>query len=414
MSSSQKSNFSLVVYISRTKAKKNGEVPVLMKININGERVVMQLQRSILPEEWDSKRAKVIGRSHEAREFNEYIDSVITRTRQKYSELITMHDTVTPQLLRDAVLGVNTAKAKMIIEIWEDHIEGLRKLIGKESTYATCQKYTTAKNHFTNFLKIKYKASDVPIKSIDHYMVTEFGLYLKTEKGCGFNTTNKFLQNLKRITYRCLRHGWILKDPFAGISLTMKEVDRPYLTEDELKSIMEYTSSFDRIIRVRDFFVFSCFTGLAYADVKKLRRCEIERNEAGYWIKTKRKKTGGRSNVPLLGVPIQIINKYVELDLLEADDLVLPILSNQKMNAYLKELADFCGITKNLSYHIARHTFATTLTMMNGVPIESVSKMLGHKNITSTQHYARIVDKKVGEDMERLSSKIGSRLAMSF
>jgi site-specific recombinase XerD len=245
-------------------------------------------------------------------------------------------------------------------------------------------------------------------------MVTEFGLYLKTEKGCSFNTTNKFLQNLKRITYRCLRHEWILKDPFAGISLTMKEVDRPYLTEDELKSIMEYTSSFDRIIRVRDFFVFSCFTGLAYADVKKLRRCEIERNEAGTWIKTKRQKTGGRANVPLLGVPMQIINKYVDLDLLEADDLVLPILSNQKMNAYLKELADFCGITKNLSYHIARHTFATTLTMMNGVPIESVSKMLGHKNITSTQHYARIVDKKVGEDMERLSTKLGTRLAMSF
>ena len=414
MSSSQKSNFSLVVYISRTKAKKNGEVPVLMKININGERVVMQLQRSIQPKDWDSKRAKVIGRSHEAREFNDYIDSVITRTRQKYSELITMYDTVTPQLLRDAVLGVNTAKAKMIIEIWEDHIEGLRKLIGKESTYATCQKYNAAKNHFSNFLKIKYKVSDVPIKSIDHYMVTEFGLYLKTEKGCSFNTTNKFLQNLKRITYRCLRHGWILKDPFAGISLTMKEVDRPYLTEDELKSIMEYTSSFDRIIRVRDFFVFSCFTGLAYADVKKLRRCEIERNEAGTWIKTKRQKTGGRANVPLLGVPMQIINKYVELDLLEADDLVLPILSNQKMNAYLKEIADFCGITKNLSYHIARHTFATTLTMMNGVPIESVSKMLGHKNITSTQHYARIVDKKVGEDMERLSTKLGTRLAMSF
>jgi site-specific recombinase XerD len=177
---------------------------------------------------------------------------------------------------------------------------------------------------------------------------------------------------------------------------------------------MEYTSPFDRITRVRDFFVFSCFTGLAYADVKKLRRCEIEKNEAGYWIKTKRQKTGGRANVPLLEVPMQIINKYVQLDLLEAEDLILPVLSNQKMNAYLKEIADLCGITKKLSYHIARHTFATTLTMMNGVPIESVSKMLGHKNITSTQHYARIVDKKVGEDMERLSTKLGTRLAMSF
>lgn len=239
-------------------------------------------------------------------------------------------------------------------------------------------------------------------------------MYLKTEKGCNFNTATKFLQNLKRITYSCLRHGWLLKDPFVGISLAMKEVDRPYLTEAELKNLMEFTSEIDRLVKVRDFFVFSCYTGLAYIDLYKLRKKEIEKNTQGYWIKTRRQKTGGRTSVLLIDVPMQIIAKYVQLDLLEAEDLILPIMSNQKMNAYLKEIADFCGITKKLSYHIARHTFATTLTMMNGVPIESVSKMLGHKNITSTQHYARIVDKKVGEDMERLSTKIGSRLAMSF
>lgn len=413
MSSSQKSNFSLVVYISRTKEKKNGEVPVLMKININGERVVMQLQRSVQPKDWDSTRAKVIGRSHEAREFNEYIDAVITRTRQKYSELMTIHDTVTPQLLRDAVLGVNTAKPKMIIEIWEDHIEGLRKLIGKESTVATCQKYNAAKNHFANYLKLFYKTSDVPIKAIDHFMITQFAMYLKTEKGCNFNTATKFLQNLKRITYSCLRHGWLLKDPFVGISLTMKEVDRPYLTEAELKNLMEFTSEIDRLVKVRDFFVFSCYTGLAYIDLYKLRKKEIEKNTQGYWIKTRRQKTGGRTSVLLIGVAMQIINKYVVLDALNDNDHVLPILSNQKMNAYLKELADICGITKNLSFHVARHTFATTVTLTNGVPIESVSKMLGHKNIKSTQHYARIVDQKVGDDMLQLSQKIGQRLTLA-
>jgi site-specific recombinase XerD len=384
-----------------------------MKININGERVVLQLQRSIQPKDWDSKRAKVIGRSHEAREFNDYIDSVITRTRQKYSELITMYDTVTPQLLRDAVLGVNTAKAKMIIEIWEDHIEGLRKLIGKESTYATCQKYNAAKNHFSNFLKIKYKASDVPIKSIDHYMVTEFGLYLKTEKGCNHNTSNKFLQNVKKVTTMAIRHGWLLKDPFSGISLGMKEVVRPYLTEYELKSLMEFNSPFERLIRVRDFFVFSCFTGLAYIDVKQLRKCEIEYHEEKYWIRTRRQKTGGRANIPLLNVPMEIIRKYCNLEALNPEDTVIPILTNQKINAYLKELADLCGISKTLSFHVARHTFATTVTMMNGVPIETVSKMLGHKNINSTQHYARIVDQKVGEDMELLSRRLGTRLALA-
>ena len=164
---------------------------------------------------------------------------------------------------------------------------------------------------------------------------------------------------------------------------------------------------------MRDFFVFSCFTGLAYADVKKMKKSEIERNEAGYWIKTKRQKTGGRANIPLLAVPMQIIAKYVNLEMLHDDDPILPILSNQKMNAYIKEIADLCGISKILSYHVARHTFATTVTLTNGVPIESVSKMLGHKNIQSTQHYARIVDKKVGDDMHLLSQKIGTRLTLS-
>jgi integrase len=156
--------------------------------------------------------------------------------------------------------------------------------------------------------------------------------------------------------------------------------------------------------------VFACFTGLAYADVKKLRRGEIERDDTGYWIRTKRQKTGGRSHIPLLEAPLKIINKYNDLGMLQDGDPVLPILSNQKMNAYLKELADLCSITKTLSFHIARHTFATTVTMTNGVPMESVSKMLGHKNLRSTQHYARIVDQKVGDDMTALAGRLSSKL----
>jgi site-specific recombinase XerD len=239
-------------------------------------------------------------------------------------------------------------------------------------------------------------------------------MYLKTEKGCNYNTATKFLQNLKRITFSCIRHGWLLKDPFVGISLAWKEVDRPYLTDAELKNLMEFTSDIDRLVKVRDFFVFSCYTRLAYIDLYKLRKKEIEKNTLGYWIKTRRQKTGGKTSVLLIGVAMQIINKYTVLDDLNDDDHVLRIMSNQKMNAYLKELADVCGITKNLSFHVARYTFATTITLTNGVPIESVSKMLGHKNIKSTQHYARIVDEKVGEDMLKLSQKIGQRLTLAI
>ena len=353
------------------------------------------------------------GRTSEAKVFNDYLEAVRVRAHQKYNDLLMQKEEVLATDLRDAILGINNAKAKMIIEVWDDYIASLKSLLGKETTYATYQKNMTARNHLQSFLIKNYRSDDVSLKAVDNYMINQFSLYLKTEKGCNFNTSNKFLQNVKKITTMAIRHGWLIKDPFSGISLGMKEVIRPYLTEEELRRLMEFQSPFERLIRVRDFFVFSCFTGLAYIDVKQLRKCEIEYHEEKYWIRTQRQKTGGQANIPLLNVPMEIIRKYCNLEALNPEDVVIPILTNQKINAYLKELADLCGISKVLSFHVARHTFATTVTMMNGVPIETVSKMLGHKNIKSTQHYARIVDQKVGEDMELLSRRLATRLAQA-
>jgi site-specific recombinase XerD len=387
----------------------------MLRININGDRVALQVHRFIKPEDWDPARYVMKGRTEEARVFNNYLEAVRLKANKKYNELLSYTDDVTPQMLRDAILGVNTAKTRQIIDIWEGHVSDLKKLIGKENSYATYQKYNTAKNHFQSFLQNKYQLNDVSIKAMDYQMIQQYSIYLKTEKGCSFNTATKFLQNLKTITSISIRSGWLVKDPFNGISLTLKEVDRPYLTFEELERLIEFNSVFDRLNRVRDFFVFSCYTGLAYIDVKKLKRAEIEGNdEMGFWIRTRRQKTGGRANIPLLDIPMSIIRNYCQLELLDADDSILPILSNQKMNAYLKELADLCNIQKQLSYHVARHTFATTVTMMNGVPIETVSKMLGHKNIHSTQHYARIVDKKVGDDMKLLAAKLNGSTAIHF
>lgn len=386
-----------------------------MKININGNRVVMNLQRSINPNDWDSARARALGRTNEARIFNEYLETIRVKAHKKFTELLAYTDEVTPQMLRDAILGVKSAKSKQIIDIWQDYVADLFKLIGKEVTRATYQKHSRAMRYFEEFLRKKYQASDVSIKSVNYQMIQQFSIFLKTDKECNHNTTIKFLQNLKTVTRLSIRSGWLLKDPFNGISLTLKEVDRPYLSHEEIERLIAFNSPFDRLNRVRDFFVFSCFTGLAYIDVSKLKRSEIEGNEeSGFWIRTRRQKTGGRANIPLLDIPMSIINNYSRLELLRANDPILPILSNQKMNAYLKELADLCGIEKQLSFHVARHTFATTVTMMNGVPIETVSKMLGHKNLQSTQHYARIVDKKVGDDMKLLAAKLNGMGAINF
>lgn len=259
------------------------------------------------------------------------------------------------------------------------------------------------------YLHNQYQLNDISIKQLNYQFIINFSLYLKSEKNIGNNTTTKFLQNFKKIVTIAKRNGWIQNDPFDHIQLKIEEVDRPYLTEKEMKSLIDLQSPFERLNKVRDLFIFSCFTGLAYIDMKQLTKKEIEQNEQGLWIKTHRQKTGVRANIPLLEVPQKILNRYANVAIMMPDDPLLPMLSNQKLNAYLKELADICGIKKQLTFHVARHTFATTVTMTNGVPIESVSKMLGHKKIATTQHYARIVDQKVGEDMEALSLRLQNR-----
>ncbi len=409
---SSRNSFNLFFYINRSKQKRNGECPVMLRITLNGRSVAVSLKRSIPSEIWEPTAGIAKGKSPAAMSMNKYIDAVRVRAYEKHNELLTSRDELSPELLRDAILNINSAKGKTLVEVWEEHNIQLKQLIGRETTYANFQKYSTCLRYMKEFLWAYIKAEDILIKLVDRNMVTKFEHFLKVEKGCNYNTTVKYLQNFKKITKRAQYNGWLIQDPFATLKLTLKEVDRPYLTEVELLSIMEKTFPIERLAHVRDMFVFSCYTGLAYVDVHKLKRSELERSPNGkLWIRTRRQKTGVRAHIPLLDVAEQILDKYAQMDV-PIDAPVLPIISNQKMNAYLKEIAHVCGIDKCLSFHVARHTFATTVTLMNGVPIESVSKMLGHKNIKSTQHYARVVDQKVGEDMERLALKLESKLAL--
>lgn len=408
---SSRNSFNLFFYINRSKQKKNGECPVMLRITLNGRSVATSLKRSIHAEIWEPAAGIAKGKSPEAMSMNKYIDAVRVRTYEKHNELLTSRDELTPELLRDAILNINSAKGVSLIDLWEEHNLELKQLIGRENSYANYQKYNTCLRYMKDFLRVHTKAEDILVKLVDRNLVIKFEHFLKVVKGCNYNTTVKYLQNFKKIVKRAQHNGWLVHDPFATIKLSLKEVDRPYLTEEELLSVMEKEFKIDRLAHVRDMFIFSCYTGLAYADVHKLKRSELERSSNGkLWIRTRRKKTGVRAHIPLLDVAEQILDKYAKRDV-PIDAPVLPIISNQKMNAYLKEIADLCGIDKCLSFHIARHTFATTVTLMNGVPIESVSKMLGHRNIKSTQHYARIVDQKVGEDMERLALKLESKLA---
>ena len=409
---SSRNSFNLFFYINRSKQKRNGECPVMLRITLNGRSVAVSLKRSINAQIWEPAAGLAKGKTPEAVSMNSYIDAVRVRAYEKHNALLTSRDEVTPEMLRDALLNINSAKGKTLIEIWEEYNQQLKELIGKETSYANFQKYNTCLRYMKEFLVRFNKSEDIPVKLIDRHLVSKFEHYLKIDKNCQYNTTIKYMQNFKKIIKRAQHNGWLNHDPFSSIKLTLKEVDRPYLNEEELQTVMNKEFKIERLAQVRDMFVFACFTGLAYIDVHKLKHSEVERSGNGkLWIRTKRQKTGVRANIPLLDTAQQIIDKYASRN--EGhNETVLPVISNQKMNAYLKEIADLCGIDKCLSFHIARHTFATTVTLMNGVPIESVSKMLGHKNLRSTQHYARVVDQKVGEDMEQLALKLESKLAM--
>jgi integrase len=222
----------------------------------------------------------------------------------------------------------------------------------------------------------------------------------------------KYLANFKKIVLICLKNGWIIKDPFIQFKITKQEVERPILTEQELQTLVSRNFEINRLNLVKDIFIFSCYTGLAYADVQKLKRSEIIIGVDGdKWISTRRQKTDTSSKIPILPIAAALIDKYKDHSQCFLKDRLLPVLTNQKMNAYLKEIADTCGIKKHLTFHIARHTFATTVTLSNGVPIETVSKMLGHTNLRTTQHYAKILDMKVNEDMMLLKKKLLSKSA---
>ena len=400
-----KTKVSILFYAKRAKASVNGLVPIYTRITINGKRIELSSNRFVEMSKWSTEAGKMKGNSEEARSINSHLDMLRIQIIDMQMELVHKKIPVTAETLKSKILGVDE-RARMLIPIFQDHNNKIKELVGKEYAPGTLERYKTSLSHIIEFLRWKYKVSDIEINKIDHAFVTDYEFWLRSVRNCANNTAVKYIKNFNKIIKLCLANDWLDKNPFANYKSKVKEVERVYLTENEIQSIIEKDFKTERLSLVRDIFLFSCFTGLAYIDVKNLTKSQISFGIDGEkWIFTHRQKTESASKIPILPVTQMIIDKYENHPQCLNEDKLLPILSNQKMNAYLKEIAGVCEIEKELTFHIARHTFATTVTLTNGVPIESVSKMLGHKNLRTTQHYAKVLDRKVSEDMAILKNK---------
>ncbi|WP_291123542.1 site-specific integrase [Flavobacterium sp. UBA6046] len=400
-----KTKVSILFYAKRAKASANGLIPIYTRITVNGKRIELSSNRFVEPSKWSTEAGKMKGTSEEARLVNSHLNMLKMQIMEAQMELNLKKIPLTTETLKGKILGVEE-RQRMLVPIFQDHNNKMKELVGKEYAQGTLDRYTTSLRHTVEFLQWKHKISDIELNKIDHAFITDYEFFLRSVRNCANNTTIKYIKNFTKIIKICLDNDWMDKNPFSKYKSKLREVERVYLSEVEIQNIINKDFKTERLSLVRDIFLFSCFTGLAYIDVKNLTKSHISIGIDGEkWIFTHRQKTETASKIPILPLTQMIIDKYENHPESNNQDKLLPILTNQKMNAYLKEIAAVCEIEKELTFHIARHTFATTVTLTNGVPIETVSKMLGHKNIKTTQHYAKILDKKVSEDMQVLRDK---------
>lgn len=401
-------NYSLLFYLKKPKSYVNGPKPIYLRITVDGIPKEVSSGKECEPSRWNSKANRAKGTNEESKFLNSYLDTVEHKLADIHLQLTKDATEITSELLKLKFLGKDINR-RYLIQEFEDHNKKMEALIGKGVKPNTLKGYKTTTNHIAAYIDKDYNIKDIDITKIDHAFIVGLEFFLRSDKSCSAVTTAKYMKHLRKIINLSLAHRWIKENPFILYKTKVKAKEKEFLTKDELERIERKDFKIPRLIHVRDIFVFCCYTGLSYIDVKQLLTSDIAKGvDAKLWILTSREKTEINSHIPLLPNALKIIESYSDYPPSVAKGLALPVLSNQKMNSYLKEIADLCEITKELTFHKARHTFATTVTLSNNVPIETVSKMLGHTNIKTTQHYAKLLDTRVGFDMDVLQQKLQS------
>ena len=396
----ERTTFSLLFYIRRDKLNKRGEAPVFMRLTINGERADASIKRFIEPHAWNSAKGKANEKSRGGKDLNLYLDAISANILRIQRDLELDKKEVSAQIILNRYLGKEQSDRHTLMEVFRAHNEKCRALSGISLAPATVIRYETTLRLTEEFLQKNYKKEDCYLDEITNQFIEDFEFFLKTVRRCCHNTTTKYLLNFKKIIRIALAKGWMKKDPFAQVHFHFEPVEREFLEKQELKAMLNKEITITRLAQVRDIFCFCCLTGLAFMDVQQLKPEHLVADIHGkIWIRKARQKTKNMCNIPLLDEAQKIIDRYRDHPYCQTHGVLLPVCSNQKMNSYLKELADICGIRKNLSTHCARHTFAT-LTLASGATIDNVAKMLGHANVNMTRRYAKVLDSSIMRDME--------------
>lgn len=408
----KRDSFRVLFFLKKTRLLKNGEASVCMRITVNGTRVENNIRKSIDPALWSQAKETARGKSRRACDLNTYIEEARIKLYQIFCELEQQNRPVTAHLLQELFFGQEKPEeVRTLLGTMQEHNDQCRVLVGTDYALITVRRYESCRRYLAELIRQRYGKEDLPLAEVNGELVRAFAFYLKTEKGCQQNTVIRYMKCLKKITNLARANDWMAKDPFLGIRFHEKEVVREFLTMDELQTIYRKEFPLERLTLVRDVFIFAAFTGMAFIDVQQLAPEHIVRdNNGNLWIRKPRQKTKNMCNIPLLDIPQEILRKYADHPTCRKKGVLLPVPCNQKMNSYLKEIADICMIRKNLTTHCARHSYATSVCLANGVSLENVAKMLGHSNIKMTQHYARVLDSSILRDMmqvERAISKLG-------
>ena len=398
-----RSTFKVLFYLKRNAPKKNGLIPVMCRITVNGKISQFSCKLDVEEKTWNIELGRVSGRSTVAQETNRMLDKIRVGINKAYQDICDKDNYVTAEKVRNAFLGMGM-NHETLLAVFRQHNEDYEKQVGKIKSLRSYWKYCIVYKHLEEFIKQRYKVSDIALKELAPAFITDFELFLRTEKNHCNNTVWSYMMPFRSIIFMAINNGWLQRDPFYAYSITKEETKRGFLSKEEINLLIKGTFKKPSYTLIRDLFIFCTFTGLSWTDMANLTKENLQTSFDGHlWIKTNRQKTRTESNIRLLDVAKHIIEKY---DGMTDDDKLLPVPCYVNCKNSIKVIAKKCGIEKNVTWHMSRHTYATTVCLSNDVPIETLSKMLGHRSIRTTQIYAKITAEKVSRDMEKLSKQI--------